>query len=374
MLILHRINISNNLNQKINKSKEKQNLNTKRTEKVTKNKLNQNKILSFIYKSNLEKRSNTINLKGINHSNNLLLSKETFASKSSIFIKENKTKKENENARRLITFLKFKCFICDNVFITLYSTNFCQHKFCKICGRNYYEELIELGIFDSKCPKFFCDKHLDLKIIKLLISPFYFQRINSNSLTKNNINLNNNLIIYNDNTNNKYLIEEKYDKYLFNKNICEFTEKPKDIIKDYLKVKNLLCPKCGKPSLFGRNSNIYIKCLNCSFQLCKYCFKEYSDEHLNQRSPNYCKIFFRNLFGIKKGKKYDLGFFIICFIFGYLVFLIGFAKWLTSFFVNERKHFFIFTFIFIFSFIFSFFITILIFPYYPLITYIFEYF
>ncbi len=265
--------------------------------------------------------------------------------------------------------MKFKCFICDNVFLTLYSTHLCIHKFCKVCGRNYYEELIELGIFTCKCPKYTCDKFLDMRIIRSLISPSYFKKIKNK---KGNFTLLKNSSENNLNCINK--IEEIYDKCLFNRNICEFTEKPNDIIKCYLKLKNLVCTKCGKPALFGRNSNLYVKCLNCSFQLCKYCFKEYSDEHLNQRSPNYCKIFFRNLFGIKKGKKNDLGFFIICFIFGYFVFLIGFAKWLTSFFVNERKHFFIFTFIFILSFIFSFFITILIFPYYPLITYIFEYF
>ena len=248
--------------------------------------------------------------------------------------------------------MKFKCFICDNVFITLYSTHLCIHKFCKICGRNYYEELIELKAFSLKCPKYSCEKNLTMKIIRSLISPFYFKRIKKSSKPKIN------------------KINEKIDKCLLNKNIFELTEKPNDIMKDYLKVKSLVCTKCNKPALFGRNSCLYVKCLNCSFQLCKYCFKEYNDEHLNQRSQSYCKIFFRNRFLIK-GKKSEIFFHFICFFVGYLVFLTGMNKKICSFFISERKHPFIFSFVFILFYFFIIFFSFFIFPYYPLIVNIF---
>ena len=257
--------------------------------------------------------------------------------------------------------MKFKCFICDNVFLTLYSTHLCIHKFCKVCGRNYYEELIELGIFSCKCPKYSCDKYLDMRIIRSLISPSYYKKI------KNKKNIFSQLKSSSEKKLNQInKIEDIYDKCLFNRNIFEFTEKPNDIIKGYLKLKSLVCTKCGKPSLFGRNSNLYVKCLNCSFQLCKYCFKEYNDEHLNQRSQSYCKIFFRNRFLIK-GKKSEIFFHFICFFVGYLVFLTGMNKKICSFFISERKHPFIFSFVFILFYFFIIFFSFFIFPYYPLI-------
>ena len=258
--------------------------------------------------------------------------------------------------------MKFKCFICDNVFITLYSTHLCIHKFCKICGRNYYEELIELGIFSCKCPKYSCDKYLDMRIIRSLISPSYYKKI------KNKKNIFSQLKSSSEKKLNQInKIEDIYDKCLFNRNIFEFTEKPNDIIKGYLKLKSLVCTKCGKPSLFGRNSNLYVKCLNCSFQLCKYCFKEYNDEHLNQRSHNYCKIFFRNSHLNRNRKKNDLIFDILCFFASFFVFVIGFTKRISNFFINEKKYPLIFNFGFIFFYIFIQLFSIIFLPYYPLI-------
>ena len=188
-----------------------------------------------------------------------------------------------------------------------------------------------------------------MKIIRSLISPFYFKRIKKSSKPKIN------------------KINEKIDKCLLNKNIFELTEKPNDIMKDYLKVKSLVCTKCNKPALFGRNSCLYVKCLNCSFQLCKYCFKEYNDEHLNQRSHNYCKIFFRNLHLNKNRKKNDLIFDILCFFASFFLFVIGSTKRISNFFINEKKYPLIFNFGFIFFYIFIQIFSIIILPYYPLI-------
>ena len=358
MIILNEFNKNNTTNkeEKITLPNVKSDFNTKRSNSTTKNNEGDN-ILSLIYKSKISKRANSI--KSINISNHLLLSKETsIESKNSLYLNSSKTeylkpeiRKINKKSKKkkILSFLKFKCFICDNVFLTLYSTKECLHKFCKICGRNYYEELIELKAFSLKCPKYSCEKNLTMKIIRSLISPFYFKRIKKSSKPKIN------------------KINEKIDKCLLNKNIFELTEKPNDIMKDYLKVKSLVCTKCNKPALFGRNSCLYVKCLNCSFQLCKYCFKEYNDEHLNQRSHNYCKIFFRNLHLNKNRKKNDLIFDILCFFASFFVFVIGFTKRISNFFINEKKYPLIFNFGFIFFYIFIQIFSIIILPYYPLI-------
>ena len=78
MLILHEINkkITKNKEQNLTIPNEKSELNTKRSVPSNRNIPHKN-YLSFIYKSPIKKRANTIQLKEMNHSNNLLLSRET---------------------------------------------------------------------------------------------------------------------------------------------------------------------------------------------------------------------------------------------------------------------------------------------------------
>jgi len=78
MLILHEINkkITKNKEQIPTIPNEKSELNTKRSFPSNRN-ITKKNYLSFIYKSTIEKRSKTIQLKEMNHSNNLLLSRET---------------------------------------------------------------------------------------------------------------------------------------------------------------------------------------------------------------------------------------------------------------------------------------------------------
>ena len=184
-----------------------------------------------------------------------------------------------------------QCFICDSFSSffpnKLFSTGQCNHLFCKRCGKNYYEEQIELGKFTLKCPRYLCDKKMDIKNIKILISETYYHQIEK----KQNLFLNgapdNNI----------------YNNYLISKHFIDVVKKDEKMFEEYIRMKTIFCFNCGYPALFGRNCRDYVKCLNCLQLICKYCCKAYDDDHLNIRSGNYCKVYFRT---IKKKKTYSM--------------------------------------------------------------------
>ena len=59
-------------------------------------------------------------------------------------------------------------------------------------------------------------------------------------------------------------------------------------------VKEQYCPLCNEESLFSKTGTHFIKCLNCFHKICKHCFKEFNDLHLDIANENHCKIYFRN--------------------------------------------------------------------------------
>ena len=251
-----------------------------------------------------------------------------------------------------------QCFICCNFFSNfkktkLFSAIDCSHYFCKNCGKNYYEEQIELGKYDFKCPQFLCQKKVSVVDIKDLVSEIYFNQIerkNSSCRKENGIE------------------REVYNNYLSNKHFIDIVNQDDIFFEEYLKMKTIICSRCGQPALFGRNCRDYVKCLNCLQMICKYCCKDYDDEHLNIRNENHCKVYFRSW---KKRPKIQFDKQILAqllfFIVGAIVVIIGFTKKIVSFYPFFFRKSIMSFFSYLFTLILVIFIFWIIFPIYPLI-------
>ena len=189
----------------------------------------------------------------------------------------------------IIPFIQKNCFICDKKYYVakLFSAECKIHFLCKKCLKNYYEELLEKNSNDKKfkCPCTKCDKEFQYEIIKQNISELH-QKLYEN---------NNNPVSY------KKLKEFNYKlgSQDNDTNLKKYTEKNViDISTNmnffmFKKSKDIICPRCLSPNLFSKTNTHFIKCLNCNYKICKYCLKEYNNEHLNLRVEGYCKVYFR---------------------------------------------------------------------------------
>ena len=70
-------------------------------------------------------------------------------------------------------------------------------------------------------------------------------------------------------------------------------------IKKINELKNIYCSSCNKPSLFLVKNKPFIKCLNCGFSICKFCYKQYNYLHLLRNNENSCRVFFRTKVNLK---------------------------------------------------------------------------
>ena len=52
-------------------------------------------------------------------------------------------------------------------------------------------------------------------------------------------------------------------------------------VKNEKEIKKALCMKCKKSSLFSREDQNFIRCLNCGNVICKYCFKQLGEKNEN---------------------------------------------------------------------------------------------
>ena len=281
------------------------------------------------------------------------------------------------------------CFICDKISqkFLYYSSGKCLHFFCKKCGKYYYEEKIEDGLFYFTCPVFFCKCEMSIEIIKKLVSEEHF-----NSIKENQIKINNNSIISDKKNMTKFqlmknLNENNEDK---NNHIKLYSQKHVIDINSnehfffYNKSKTNFCPNCKENSLFVKGGNNYIKCLNCFYSMCKFCLKEYDENHLDISSLGHCKVCFR-----RKDEKISknsciVNFFIQLFlvIISYLLLFIGLFFYIFNFLricftCNTKKYinnsflsFIIYFISFLIMIIFSPFLLIFI-PYFPILNEIF---
>jgi hypothetical protein len=322
-----------------------------------------------------------------------------------------------------------KCFICDNYSKVLFHAEKCSHCFCGVCGRLFFEQQINNCIYKLKCPKYSCHKCLSIKILKRILSKYIFEKMlenidgNGKTFDKNIINMNQNInssrdrivkknslfssdhenkiVDENKNTiynmtfqkgcsfyNDKNSVSKKIskkdlllkkltgryhknsDKDLANEHVIKVTGSSKfnKAVRKINEFKNIYCSNCNKASLFPIKNKPFIKCLNCGYSTCKFCYKKYDYLHLIRNNEHSCRVFFRTR-NNKQNVKY-IYLYQLLYIFGGLIVLyVGFtkieARYLCNY--NRYKIFSIYLILFSILIIFNFTILIIIFPFYPLI-------
>ncbi len=231
------------------------------------------------------------------------------------------------------------CMLCDlNQFGNKNVIKECSHIICFSCARNFYEDKIESGEIELKCPLFNCMHMLEIESLNNIISANHYEAFKIKlKKHKNTIEVgeNNNLemksgnfrtTMFNTvkNYNRKHLIEVSNDESFF----------------VYSYFKDLFCSNCFQPSLYGKYLNRNIKCLSCLKTFCKFCLKPFHSEHFDKISKNHCKIYF------KRARKTDndfskhangyLNFWsnLIVIIFSYFL-LINFIYFKTSYFLES---------------------------------------
>ena len=239
-------------------------------------------------------------------------------------IKINESKNEKKNKEDYINkknnfniYNQHICNICDllkpsNKFIFL---PVCNHSLCINCAKSFYEDLIEKGEFNLKCPYYKCSKVLSsMLLLKNIISQKHYERLIGNNNNKKNNNkkvqkkLNNNtlqlggkqtLSSYTKGTKKSSTINtldkniskleintilQKYSK----KNVLSITKNDDEYI-IFTMFRECFCPCCNLPSLFGKTLSNHLKCLNCFKSICKFCFKVVDTDHFNTYSQKCCK-------------------------------------------------------------------------------------
>ena len=189
----------------------------------------------------------------------------------------------------------FPCFMCDK-FYAINENNFpgnvCSHIFCSKCGKYYFEELIDNDEIKMKCPKFKCQNILTNDLIKKIVSvPHYNKLIQNIEKTKrsNNSQLYFENILNENNKDNEKKIKE-LQNYIY-EHVIDVNSNKKFYL--FNKAKNIYCNKCYEPALYSKSGNNFIKCLNCGVSICKYCFKNFSKDHLVISNENHCKVYLR---------------------------------------------------------------------------------
>ena len=175
-----------------------------------------------------------------------------------------------------------KCTICENTYSSnrIYVAECGIHYLCKKCSKNYFEEQIENGETELHCPFLYCKKNFPIIIMKNFISEEHFRLLQENA-NKNKMML------------AKIKSNISYEKIkLYSKNNVLDINTNKALY-NYNKNRDIFCPKCNKDTLFSKANNYFLKCLNCNYNECKYCFKDFSHEHMDANSSKRCKVYFR---------------------------------------------------------------------------------
>ena len=265
------------------------------------------------------------------------------------------------------------CFICEHTYpmTKIFVAKCNEHFICKRCAKNYFEEIIEEGKNNEiLCPFLKCREPIEFSDLKNIINQEHYNRL----FLKNK----NNFYFTKLKTNIDKKNIEKYSK----KNVIDINSN-KNIF-NYNSEKERYCPFCYKKSLFLKTNNHYYKCLNCLCKICKHCFKEYDERHLDLNYIHHCKVYYRMEIDANKTKYNNFILFLIEILFVCAIFYLCFAG---SFLLIRQMFFYLFNirrgrniikFIFIYFFtIIIFIITIpfifLLYPYFPSIISIFEY-
>ena len=180
-----------------------------------------------------------------------------------------------------------ECSICQIVYSEnrLFVAKCHEHFLCKKCSKNYYEDIIENGIREMRCPFIKCKQKVDLESLKNFISSVHYDL-----LTNNTIN--------NKETQTKFCFakiktncdDENYQLYT-KKHVIDINSNKN--LYNYNNAKGVYCPKCYMNSLFSKTNNHFFKCLNCQSKICKYCLKDFGPRHLDTNYTEHCKVYHR---------------------------------------------------------------------------------
>ena len=276
---------------------------------------------------------------------------------------------------------QFTCSICDITYTSSlsYVAECFTHILCKKCAKCFFEEKIESGIKELFCPFISCGKKFSKEQAMKFLSKSHIDLLEEKKEKNGNLN---SIKFLNDDDNEKNI-------KIYSKNHVIDINNNK-LFYNFNKNKSIYCSKCHKYALFCREKQNFMRCLNCHFKQCKYCFKEYTKEHFDMVSQNYCKVYYRNddIFRIKLNKIID---FLkqILFIFA-IFFLAIISPWVLSkkYFTNsllkrdnhDNYKCFLYCIKIIFIYFLSFFIfiiflpiTVLLFPYFPSFLTIFDF-
>ena len=175
------------------------------------------------------------------------------------------------------------CSICEITYTTytFFVAECNKHFLCKKCAKSFYEEKIETGAKELFCPFIFCNKRFSNNEAKKFLSKRHYNILveeekNNNINSIKLINHNNYKEMKNYSENHVLDINNNKIFYNFNKN------------------KNVFCSRCNNETLFCRDKQLFMRCLYCRFAQCKYCFKEYTHDHFDMNSKNYCRIYYRD--------------------------------------------------------------------------------
>ena len=284
----------------------------------------------------------------------------------------------------------FQCLFCEKIFKDNEISKLikCKHKFCNECGEQFYYDLISDGYSNQKfkCPLIKCQKEISYNIIELLLSSKNFDTFRTHQnkqdqQDKQDNEITNRNFIYNEKENNKdnnnsiynYPLKKRNNKICDKQNILDIKHSNSYNLFHLQSKKNfILCPKCGKNSLYRKANKYFLKCLNCKNKVCKFCSKILTEDHFEIENVQRCKVYFR----INKYKKKNIlnRFFkqIFLNIAGYLFLMTFFIIKMKNIYKNQKDYssikiilLFLLYFILLIDLLP---IALLIIPYYPIIT------
>ena len=195
--------------------------------------------------------------------------------------------KTYQNIRNIRRNLYRKCSICENNYpLSKLFVPLCEiHYLCRHCSKYYIEDLIENGIKEIACPFIKCKKPFDKNDLKDIISSHHFNLLKNDN---NNLIEESNNFYYNQKKEND---DERNSNHYSKKNVIDINTNKK--LYNYKSTKGVVCSNCNMESLFSKTNAHFLKCLYCNCKKCKYCLKDYDDEHMEINSPNHCKVYYR---------------------------------------------------------------------------------
>jgi hypothetical protein len=223
--------------------------------------------------------------------------------KSKDFESSEKLKYDHLNEEPTFEYFKL-CYICDKLHLTTstFSSLGCEHAICLKCGKTFYEDKIEQGEGNLKCPIYNCQACPEISFIKTILSDKHSETL-MNLLERGESNVE----MSKRKSNTFFEVKVYTQKHVFDVNT-------NDTFFTFNQTKDQFCIKCGEPSLYGRTGKSYVKCLNCYNTICKFCMKAYSYDHLDITSLNYCKVYFRKTLKKNIEKQSNLKIFLLTYL------------------------------------------------------------